>query len=189
MTTLIQQIRNLSALLLLAAGLAACGGEGGGSAAAPACGAPTTATLPVVQVTASITTPTTWSVGKVYYVNNSYSVTAPLTIEPGAVVKFATGVASGPLLTVGTGGSITANGNATSSIVFTSGADDSVGGDSDGIIATPAVGDWGKVVLNSSGSTFNCVKFSYGGKADSTVQIGGNMAYSATARSKPKCNI
>jgi hypothetical protein len=84
------------------------------------------------------------------------------------------------MLTVGTGGSITATGNSTSSIVFTSGADDSVGGDSDGIIATPAVGDWGKVVLNSSGSTFNCVKFSYGGKADSTVQIGGNMAYSAT---------
>jgi hypothetical protein len=66
--------------------------------------------------------------------------------------------------------------------VFTSGADDSVGGDSngDGTATTAAIGNWGKVVLNSSGSVFNCVKFSYGGKADSTVQIGGNMAYSAT---------
>lgn len=180
MKTAIKHIQFTCTALLITAGLAACGGGGGGGGAVATCGTPSTATLPVIQVTASITTPTTWLAGKVYYVNSSYSVTAPLTIEPGAVVKFATGVPSGPSLTVGTGGSIIANGNSSASIVFTSGADDSVGGNSDNATATPAAGDWGKIVLNSSGSVFNCANFSYGGKADSTVQVGGNMAYSAT---------
>jgi hypothetical protein len=183
MKTTIKYTQLAGSALLLAAGLAACGGGGSSgttAAVTTTCGAPTTATLPVVQVNASINTPTTWSAGNVYYVNSSYSVTAPLTIQAGAVVKFATGIAGGASLTVSGAGSITANGNSSTSIVFTSAADDGVGGDSDGVIATPAVGDWGKVVLNSSGSTFNCVKFSYGGKTDSTVQIGGNIAYSAT---------
>lgn len=183
MTTLIQHTRNLSATLLIAAALSACGG-GGGSAAAPTCGAPTTATLPVVTVSSAISTPTTWAATSVYYVSSSINVNAALTIEPGAVVKFANGAPGGTGLIVGAAGSIIANGNASKSIVFTSYTDDSVGGDSnaDAAATTAAVGDWGKIALSSSGSQFNCVQFKYGGNTNSTLDIGygSSSGYTAT---------
>jgi len=137
--------------------------------------------LPVTHITSSIAVPTTWSACNVYMIDSSISVNSTLTIQPGAIVKLATGVPGGTNLTVGSAGTITANGTQTDSIIFTSAKDDSVGGDSNGDGSTaPLVGDWGKIVLNASGSTFNYVKFYYGGKTDSTLQIGGNMANSAT---------
>jgi hypothetical protein len=41
-------------------------------------------------------------------------------------------------------------------------------------------GDWGKILLSSSGSVFNCAHFYYGGKSDSTLEINGIMVNSAT---------
>ena len=171
-------------VLMLAAGLSACSGGGKltGTASTPAlpCAAPTTATLPVIEISGPITTATTWNANTVYHITTSISIAAPLTIQPGAVVKFATTTAGGTNLTVNSGGSITANGNSSGSIVFTSYKDDSIGGDSNVVADTPAMGDWGKIILNSSGSTFSCAKFYYGGKTDATLQIGGNMLNSAT---------
>lgn len=180
MTTLIQHTRNISAALLLATGLAACGGGGGGgSGATPtlSCGAPISATLPVTHVASSIGSATTWNTGNVYVIDSGISINAPLTIQPGAIVKFAFG--SGGLTVNST---ITANGDASNNIVFTSANDDSAGGDSNGDagVTKAAVGDWGKVVLNASGSVFNYARFCYGGKTDTTLQVGGNMVNSAT---------
>lgn len=185
MKNIIRNARLMGAALALAAGLAGCGGGGGGGSATTVtdtCGTPTSATLPVVPVTTNITTATTWNAGSVYYVNSSYSVTAPLTIQAGAVVKFATGIAGGASLTVSGAGSITANGNSSASVVFTSYKDDSVGGDSnsDGTATAAAASDWGKIALDTDGSVFNCVKFSYGGKTNSTLDIGNGTANSAT---------
>lgn len=181
--------KQLSGVLTLIL-LSACGGGGGGATTTPptvtppltAAPCPATTLLPITHVNASITTPTTWSAGNVYVVDTSISVNAALTIQPGAVVKLATGIAGGTQMTVGAAGTINANGTSACGIVFTSLKDDSVGGDSngDGTATTALVGDWGKVVLNSSGSIFNYAKFSYGGNFDSTLQIGGNMANSAT---------
>ena len=180
---MLNQMGLLGTAILAASVLTACGG-GGTTAANPPAGNTSclTAKMPVTHVTSSIGSATTWNAGTVYAVDNSISVNAALTIQPGAVVKFATGLPGGAVMTVSSTGTINASGSATCGIAFTSYKDDSVGGDSngDGIATTPLVGDWGNVVLNSSGSVFNYVNFSYGGKSDSTVQIGGNFVNSAT---------
>jgi hypothetical protein len=184
MTIFIQQVRIFGTSLLFASLLSACGGGGDSTAVAPlpTCGTPTTGTLPVQTVSTAISTPTTWSAGNVYYLSSSINVDAALTIQPGAVIKFATTTPGGAMLTVGASGSITANGTSNNNIIFTSYKDDSVGGDSNGdaAAATPVVGDWGKIALTSNGSLFNYTRFCYGGKTNSTLDIGYGTARSAT---------
>jgi hypothetical protein len=173
----------LSAAVMVAVGLSACGGGGATASTTPTTPVSSCAAkYPVTHITASIAAPTTWSACNVYAVDSSISVNSALTIQPGAVVKFATGVPGGTQLTVSSTGTINANGTSTNGIVFTSYTDDSAGGDSngDGTLTTPLVGDWGMIVLNSSGSVFNYAKFYYGGAFKTTLQIGGNLNYSAT---------
>ncbi|MFG0319855.1 MAG: hypothetical protein ACF8XB_21465, partial [Planctomycetota bacterium JB042] len=74
-----------------------------------------------------------------------------LTIQDGAILKF------GPTLSFTVLGTLKANGTAGTGISFTSIADDTIGGDTngDGGATTPAPGDWQGVIV--SGSATGCV--------------------------------
>jgi hypothetical protein len=93
----------------------------------------------VVNVTADITTNTTWLAGRTYkltgliYVRNN----ATLTIQPGVVVKGLTSV-NGTALIITRGSKLNAIGTATSPIVFTSGKTVAQG---------RQPGDWGGIIL------------------------------------------
>lgn len=124
---------------------------------------------PIVNVTpggagVTISTPTTWTKGKVYVITGNVSVTSTLTIEAGAVIKL-----SGARISVNSAGKILANGTATERIVFTSLFDDSFCGDTnvDGATTTPNKGDWTSLYLNGgTGNTFKYCDFLYAGKSD-----------------------
>ena len=79
----------------------------------------------------------TWEVGDLYVVTENLTILngATITIEPGVIVKFA----SGKYLTINSGGTLNAIGSRTLPIVFTSIKDDVHGGDTngDGAATTP----------------------------------------------------
>jgi hypothetical protein len=129
----------------------------------------TPASRVVVHVTEDITAPTTWTKDKLYVVDESITVTAALTLEPDAIVKFSEGTS----LTVDTNGTIIADADAAAPCFFTSAKDDAHGGDTngDGAATGPAPGDWGYVLVRASGSLFDYCSFLYGG---------GNMPYDGT---------
>ena len=93
----------------------------------------------VNAVSGTISSDTTWATG-VFYVSNNLSVGAgtTLTINPGVIVKFA----SGRYLSVS--GILNAVGTEVAPIVFTAYTDDSHGGDSNGDGASGGTpGFWG----------------------------------------------
>ncbi len=120
---------------------------------------------PLVNITADITTPTIWTTGNVYVIKSEIVVTSILTIEKGVVIKFNnTG-----RLRVNNSGKIRANGISTERIIFTSIADDSYCGDSngDGALTSPQKGDWLNLYLNGgTANTFNYCDFLYAGAND-----------------------
>lgn len=116
----------------------------------------------------------TWRGGRVYHVSGDVTVAsgATLTIQPGAIVKFA----AGRSLIVSSGGSLSAVGNRAQPIIFTSVKDDSVGGDTngDGGATTPQAGDWVKLGVNGGVARLEYVSILYSSKNSTTGAINMN---------------
>lgn len=121
-----------------------------------------TSACDMVDIYKNITTPTTWTAGKVYMVRAWINVNAPLVIEPGVIVKFKDSN-SGMEIYAKT----TANATASKPIIFTSYKDDSYCGDNngDGNSTIANKGDWGYINMRGDqhGSVFRYCKFLYGG--------------------------
>ena len=103
-------------------------------------------------------------VGLPYWINSDVTVGAgtTLTIDPGVVVKF-----QGDSDDLVVQGSLDAQGTAAEPIVFTAGADDTIGGDTnDNGPSTASVGAWGGIALTSSGNLLEHAEIRFGGSED-----------------------
>jgi hypothetical protein len=123
---------------------------------------------PNVNVTANITTNTTWTAGNTYYLKGQIYVknNATLTIEPGVVIR-ADHTATGAGLFVTKGAKVMAIGTATSPIVFTS----------DNAVGARNKGDWGGVILLGKGAynINNGVNNIEGIAASADTEFGGGL--------------
>ncbi len=106
------------------------------------------------EVIANITAETTWHESKSpYIVDTPLTITAPLTIEPGVIVKFKHKVVSGSDVSyLDVKSELKAIGTPEKKIIFTSIKDDEAGGDdnNDGTATEPATGDWVGITMNEN---------------------------------------
>jgi hypothetical protein len=140
------------------------------------------AVLPVVNLTGDacrISVAAHWTAAVYVLTDCRVTITAALTIDPGAVIKFDT---TSSMSTSG-GGTINATGTALLPIVFTSIKDDAAGGDTnaDGTASTPASGDWSGIALDAKGSTFSYCGFYYAGAGDVAALDVGSVAATVTS--------
>jgi len=117
----------------------------------------------IIEVLDNINEPTVWEDGFVYVINGSdIGVHSVLTIEPGAIIKL-----RNARINILQDGKILAEGTANKRIVFTSLADDSQCGDTngDGNSSDAEKGDWKGIQLSGSiGSVFKYVDIFYAGQ-------------------------
>jgi hypothetical protein len=141
--------------------------------------------LPIVEKSGTIYEDQTWVSSNIYLVNGSVTVAygVTLTIEPGTIVKNASGWGSNGIV-VASGGTLNAEGTSTNHVVFTSVKDDSVGGDSNGDgVSSGAFGDYDAAIgvpSYNAGSTINVAfaDFYYGSKAFNLNCYGGGSGTS-----------
>ncbi len=151
---------------------------------------------PVVGVTGDIAVDTVWAPPAQYLLSGTTSVKdgVTLTIQPGTVVKFASGAS------LQSYGRIVAGSPEGDLVAFTSLEDDSLGGDTnlDSDETTPAAGDWGglRFFAGSDGSVLtNCtIQYARDGiyawqgsfaLADSTVALCSNYGVRCLSLSSP----
>jgi len=127
-------------------------------------------------ITSTITTDTTWTVAQSPYIvqfpfTNAFNYTpltvvagATLTIEPGVVIKFDS--YNGMEIH----GALNVLGTDSQPIYFTSIADDTVGGDSDGVVTTPTDTQWTHLEFeNGSTGNLDHIVVRYGGQQLSAI--------------------
>jgi hypothetical protein len=107
-----------------------------------------------VTALGNITTATTLETGKTYTVDGTVTVSAKLTIQPGVTLKFTTYSNYGSGLVIEEAGQIDAEGATDNPITFTSAN------------ASPAVGDWGGVVVYGNSAVFSHCAFMYSGNGE-----------------------
>jgi hypothetical protein len=125
-----------------------------------------------ITVGGEITTDTTWTAGNVYVVRFQRVQVRPgvtLTIQPGVIVKFASGLyldVFGTLLLES--GAVPGD-----EVVFTSLRDDTVGGDTNGDLNStePAPGDWDGIYLENGLSTFDYAVVRYSARGLSVYNV------------------
>ena len=121
-----------------------------------------------IEISSNITAVTTWTSGNVYIINNWINIKAPLTIQPGVIVKFKNANCGLEVYA-----KVTANATAANPIIFTSYKDDSYCGDNngDGAATTANKGDWAYINMRGDqhGSVFRYCKFLYGGGQGGSV--------------------
>jgi uncharacterized repeat protein (TIGR02543 family) len=127
-----------------------------------------------VQLSGTISSSTRWRGHKVYHVTGNLTVSSSrtLTIDPAAVVKFASGCS---LIVKGT---LNAKGTRAEPIVFTSVKDDEHGGDNnwDGDKTYPQPGDWYQIRVSGTAAFDHCSVL----YASSAENYGGVEAYGGT---------
>lgn len=129
---------------------------------------------PLVHVVSgAISSNTTWHTGRIYKISRAASIDSgiTLTVEPGAIVKFATATSS---LTIN--GTLNAIGSVASTTYFTSLHDDLIGGDTNGnaTSTSPNANDWELITIGSGGTAnFGYAEIRYGG-ANSSPMIHNN---------------
>jgi hypothetical protein len=105
----------------------------------------------------NISTPTTWTSDKLYYVKSWVVFHAALTIQPGTIVAF------GPAatMTIETDGQLTANGTLSDPIIFTSVKETFADFTIPGISGTPAKGDWDYIWIKGNSSQLSYCTIRY----------------------------
>lgn len=127
----------------------------------------TSGTLPIRNVSGTISGNRSWSSDTVYVVTSTVTIPSGsvLTLQPGTIVKFA----AGQSMTVN--GVLNAVGTPDAYVVFTSLKDDTNGGDTngDGEATVPVPGDWQNIHIQSQGgSTGTSIRYAvlrFGGQA------------------------
>ncbi|TVR34618.1 MAG: right-handed parallel beta-helix repeat-containing protein, partial [Balneolaceae bacterium] len=134
------------------------------------------ADLPVTEVSSNINEDTTWEENNVYLITSDITVGtgSTLTIEPGTVVKFASG------RSLNVAGQMIANGTEQQLIFFTSDRDDAIGGDSngDGDATIPAPNNWQRINIIGTGSEISHAVIRYGGSTTSTGVLNAEASVS-----------
>ncbi|MFA6422233.1 MAG: alpha/beta fold hydrolase [Candidatus Buchananbacteria bacterium] len=110
-----------------------------------------------------ISNDTVWDSGdvKIFHDDDSLTIddSVTLTITNGTILKM------GKNTTIAVGGRLVINGTSEKPVIITSIKDDSVGGDSDGVVDQPSPGDWYGIISGpGSGVDINYAIVEYGGK-------------------------